>query len=215
MKIALMRSAVAGLIIVGFATASLAAAPGAAGGGAAAGGTAAATPMAKTVYDNVVTASTPKITLTSTSIKAGQTIADDFSQNGANKSPQLTWTAGPATTKAYVVVAQDTTTTNATPTQHWIIWNIPATLTSLPEGVALGVNPTSPAGAMQATAGGNAGYRGPKPPAGSVHNYVFQVFALDAPLAGLDTMVTAPMLVTAIMGHVVAAGSFSAPYTGK
>jgi len=113
------------------------------------------------------------------------------------------------------VVAQDTTTTNATPVQHWMMWNIPSTVTSLPEGVPVGVNPANPAGAMQATAGGNAGYRGPKPPAGSVHNYVFQVFALDTTLTGLDTMANAPMLIMAMMGHVVAAGSFSAPYTGK
>ena len=77
------------------------------------------------------------------------------------------------------------------------------------------MNPANPAGAMQATAGGNAGYRGPKPPAGSVHNYVFQVFALDTTLTGLDTMANAPMLIMAMMGHVVAAGSFNAPYTGK
>jgi Raf kinase inhibitor-like YbhB/YbcL family protein len=215
MSIALMKSAIASLMVVGLATASFAAAPGAAGGAAAPGAAPASTPMAKTVYDTLVTASTPKITLTSTSIKSGQPISDDFSQNGANKSPQLTWTAGPATTKAYVVVAQDTTTTNATPVQHWMMWNIPSTVTSLPEGVPVGVNPANPAGAMQATAGGNAGYRGPKPPAGSVHNYVFQVFALDTTLTGLDTMANAPMLIMAMMGHVVAAGSFNAPYTGK
>jgi Raf kinase inhibitor-like YbhB/YbcL family protein len=215
MKNALMKSAIAGLVIAGFATASLAAAPGAAGGGAAAGGAAAPVPMAKTVYDNLATANTAKITLTSTSIKAGQTIVDDYSQNGANKSPQLSWTAGPAATKSYVVVAQDTTTANATPIQHWILWNIPANVMSLPEGVPIGVNVANPAGAMQATAGGNAGYRGPKPPAGTVHNYVFQVFALDTTLTGLDTMVNAPALITAMTGHVLAAGSFSAPYTGK
>lgn len=68
---------------------------------------------------------------------------------------------------------------------------------------------------MQTTAGGNAGCRGPKPSAGTVHNYVFQVFALDTPLAGLDTMVNAPALIAALTGQVLAAGSFSSPHTGK
>jgi Raf kinase inhibitor-like YbhB/YbcL family protein len=219
MNFSVLKSAVLGLALAGLGGIAFAQAPATppAAGAPAAGAAGAATPapMAKTIYDNLVTAMTPKITLTSMSIKAGQTIPDAYSQNGANKSPQLTWTAGPATTKSYVVVAQDTTTANATPVQHWLMWNVPATVTSLPEGVPLGVSPASPAGATQATAGGNAGYRGPKPPAGMVHNYVFQVFALDTTLTGLDTMTNAPMLTMAMMGHVVAAGSLSAPYTGK
>ena len=56
---------------------------------------------------------------------------------------------------------------------------------------------------------------GPRPPAGTIHQYVFQVFALDNTLMGLETTVNAAMIQMAMMGHVVAAGSFTAPYTGK
>jgi Raf kinase inhibitor-like YbhB/YbcL family protein len=220
-KITLLKSAIAGVVTVGLATAALAAAAGGGGGGAAApaappaGTPGTVAPAAKTVYDNLVTATTPKLTLTSTSIKAGETIRDDFSQNGANKSPQLTWAAGPAATRSYVVIAQDITTNNPTPIQHWILWNIPANVTSLPEGLPVGVNVANPAGAMQATAGNTAGYRGPRPPAGTVHQYVFQVYALDTALMGLETTANAPAIQMAMMGHVLAAGSFAAPYTGK
>ncbi len=218
MKITAFKSAIAAVALAGFTAAAFAAAPAAPPAAPAAppaGTPGTVAPVAKTVYDALVTATTPKLTLTSTSIKEGVTIADTYSQNGANKSPQLAWTAGPATTKAYVVIAQDTTTTNATPVQHWIIWNIPADVKALPEGVPLGVTLDNPKGAMQATAGGNAGYRGPKPPAGTVHSYVYQVYALDAALSGLDTMANAAAITTAMTGHVVAAGKLTAPYTGK
>ena len=168
-----------------------------------------------TVFDDVTTSDTPKITLTSTSVTAGQAIADTYSQNGDNKSPQLSWAAGPASTKSYVVVVQDPIAGRPAPVQHWIIYDIPADVMTLPEDVAKEVSPGSPKGAMQATAGKAIGYRGPKPPAGQTHTYVFQVFATDQPLAVDAATVNAAMLTEALKGHVIAAGEFTAPYTGK
>jgi Raf kinase inhibitor-like YbhB/YbcL family protein len=169
----------------------------------------------KTVYDNVATSDTPQLTLTSSAITAGQPISDDYTQNGANKSPPLTWTAGPASTKAYVVVLQDPIAGRPMPAQHWIIFNIPADTTSLPEDVAKTANPDTPKGAVQATAGKATGFRGPKPPAGQTHTYVFQVFAIDQPLSVDAATVNAASLADAMKGRVVAAGELKAPYTGK
>jgi len=59
---------------------------------------------------------------------------------------------------------------------HWIVFKIPATATSLPEG-------SLPAGARQSQNGaGRKGYIGPCPPAGNVHHYEFRVSALRSPV---------------------------------
>jgi Raf kinase inhibitor-like YbhB/YbcL family protein len=203
----IIASALAAFAMAGLAglTAAGAAAPAAPAGA-----------VPKTVHDLAATAATPKLTLTSTSIKAGEPIADTYSQYGANKSPQLSWTAGPAATKSYVVVAQDPIAGRPAPVQHWIIYDIPATVTGLAEGLAVNAMPPEPKGAMQATAGNVAGYRGPRPPSGQTHTYVFQVFALDIDMLPVDmAKVDAAMLAEAMKGHVLAAGTLSAPYTAK
>jgi Raf kinase inhibitor-like YbhB/YbcL family protein len=222
MKKSLLRSALVGVALAGLAGIAFAQAPAAppAAGGAPAGGAAAPTVapdfIPKTIWDTVTDAKTAKITLTSADVKEGQPIADTFTQNGANKSPALTWTAGPAGTKAYVVATQDPYMGRPAPVQHWIIWNIPADTTMLPQGVPTTGTLDSPKGAIQATAGGAAGYRGPKPPAGQTHQYVYQVFALDAPLNVADpTKATADTIAAAMKGHVLAAGKLTAPYSGK
>jgi Raf kinase inhibitor-like YbhB/YbcL family protein len=222
MKVTLLRSAIAGIALASLAGIALAQAPAAPpAGGAPAGGAPAAPTVApdfipKTIWDTVTTASTPKLTLTSADIKEGQQVPDTFSQNGANKSPQLTWTAGPAGTKAYVVATQDPYMGRPTPVQHWIVWNIPADVTMLPQGVPTTATLDSPKGAVQATVGTAAGYRGPKPPAGQTHQYVYQVFALDGPLTVADpTKANADSIAALMKGHVLAAGKLTAPYAGK
>jgi phosphatidylethanolamine-binding protein (PEBP) family uncharacterized protein len=73
---------------------------------------------------------------------------------------------------------------------------------------------TDPTGAMQATVRDNSGYRGPRPPSGQTHNYVYQVFAIDAPLTMAAAEMNTDALITAIQGHVLAAGKLEAPFTG-
>jgi phosphatidylethanolamine-binding protein (PEBP) family uncharacterized protein len=100
---------------------------------------AAAAPLAqaqeipKTVFDIVAEHVTTMLDLTSTDIKAGEPIDVDYTGYGANKSPALTWNAGPAGTGAYVVVLQDPIAGRPAPNQHWIIYNIPAGVTALPQ----------------------------------------------------------------------------------
>ena len=94
---------------------------------------------------------------------------------GNNISPQLSWKNAPAGTRAFAVIAFDTTASFA----HWGIYNISSSTTSLPENTGAG---RSPFGVTAYSDFGKPGYGGPCPPPGLNHRYVFTVFALDGPV---------------------------------
>ncbi|MBK6685777.1 MAG: YbhB/YbcL family Raf kinase inhibitor-like protein [Deltaproteobacteria bacterium] len=101
---------------------------------------------------------------------------------GDNISPNLTWTNGPAGTQSYAVVVRDT---DARVPQfpegiiHWVIYNIPATVHTLPEGIPGAFTVAAPAGARQANIQGSGffGYFGPCSPT-RVNTYVWTVHAM-------------------------------------
>jgi Raf kinase inhibitor-like YbhB/YbcL family protein len=96
---------------------------------------------------------------------------------------------------------------------HWVAWNIPASLTSLPEGLQQQPRLTEPDGLLQGkTSRGAVGYFGPRPPVGDAeHHYHFQIFALD-------TMLSTPpgaerdQVLGALNGHVLAKGELIGKY---
>jgi Raf kinase inhibitor-like YbhB/YbcL family protein len=125
---------------------------------------------------------------------------------GTNVSPELDWTAGPSGTMSYAVVLTDMSNNLV----HWAIWNIPASVRSLPAMLASDATLTSPAGAMQASFNtSNHGYTGPCP-SGSLHTYQFQAHALGvATVSGLTTSSTPAQAKTAILAASLASGSLS------
>src|SRR5262249_24212550 len=91
----------------------------------------------------------------------GGQIPVKFTQAGEQISPELKWTNVPAGTQSFVVnmLDPDVSIQRGTETQpHWIVWNIPATATGLPEGVKAGAE--LPDGTRQISASG-PNYRGP------------------------------------------------------
>ncbi|MGW2152554.1 YbhB/YbcL family Raf kinase inhibitor-like protein [Nonomuraea sp. NPDC001699] len=95
-----------------------------------------------------------------------------------NESPPLTWNGGPAGTRGYALVMRDLDNNNLI---HWVIYDIPAGVTSLPQNVEHAYRPATPAGARQVYYRGSAslyGYQGPCSP-WSVNTYQFTVHALD------------------------------------
>ena len=98
--------------------------------------------------------------------------------NGQNISPALDWANAPAGTKSFAVTAYDPDAPTGSGWWHWVMYNIPATTTSLPAGAGGGRN--APRGSVQGnTDFGSKGYGGPCPPAGDrPHHYHFKVFAL-------------------------------------
>ena len=97
---------------------------------------------------------------------------------GQNISPALNWSNAPAGTKSFAVTAYDPDAPTGSGWWHWVMYNIPASVTSLPAGAGNGRD--APRGSQQGrTDFGSKGYGGPCPPAGDKpHHYHFTVFAL-------------------------------------
>ena len=129
---------------------------------------------------------------------------------GEDLSPPLAWSGLPDGTRQLAVIGQDHGAGNPPPWVHWIIYNIPATATGLPEGIPFDPTDSMPPDLTGATQGSNGWglsmYRGPAPPGGTVHHYDFAVFALDAEL-DLPSGLTRAELLAAIEGHVIGQGN--------
>jgi Raf kinase inhibitor-like YbhB/YbcL family protein len=158
-------------------------------------------------------AQTAPLTLTIAGFPDGGDIPVKFTQAapgvapGEGTSPAMTWTNAPAGTQSFVLnmrdfdVARNKTTEDQA---HWVVWNIPATATGMPEGVPRGSQLTD--GSFQISATGPV-YRGPGAPAtGPRHHYMFELFALDIKLdvqAGADAFETRARVMQAIQGHIL------------
>jgi Raf kinase inhibitor-like YbhB/YbcL family protein len=157
-----------------------------------------------------------RIVVQSPAMTTGQMMARDFSPDGRNVSPPLTWGPLPAGTRQLVVICQDHGAGNPPPWVHWLVYNIPATARGLPEGMPIDRADPMPAGLEGATHGNNswnlAMYRGPAPPAGTVHDYDFTVLALNAEL-NLPSGLTRAEVLEAVAGHVIGQGNMVPTYT--
>src|SRR6202008_4216046 len=68
-----------------------------------------------------------KIVVDSPAMKAGQMMARDYTPDGQNVSPPLTWTNVPSGTRELAVVCEDFDAGNPPPWVHWVIYKIPPT----------------------------------------------------------------------------------------
>ena len=155
------------------------------------------------------------IVVASPVLRTGELIPRDHSPDGRNLSPPIVWSNLPAGTRQLAVICQDHGAGNPPPWVHWIIYNIPATATGLPEGIPFDPLDPMPAEIAGAVQGNNSWglpmYRGPAPPAESLHHYHFAVYALDTELdlpPGLDR----DELLAAIDGHVIGEGALVPVY---
>jgi Raf kinase inhibitor-like YbhB/YbcL family protein len=143
----------------------------------------------------MVDAAAAKFQVSSPDIKPGAAIDEKFVFNsggctGANTSPALWWSGAPEGTKSFVVTVYDPDAPTGSGFWHWVMFNIPASVTSLPEGA--GTPGKEPAGATQVENDyGTVGYGGPCPPKGDTHRYIFTVFALKADRLDLPAKVHA------------------------
>jgi Raf kinase inhibitor-like YbhB/YbcL family protein len=105
-----------------------------------------------------------RVGLTSADFTDGGTIPRDLSCQGQQRMPALSWTAAPPTTAEFELTVEDPDAPGG-PFAHWVVTGIPATATSIP-----------------ATGATDNGWRGPCPPAGPAHHYVFTLYAVSRPL---------------------------------
>jgi Raf kinase inhibitor-like YbhB/YbcL family protein len=148
------------------------------------------------------------LTVTSKSFAATNNVVPvEYSCDGSNRSPALTWSAPPEGTKSIAIVVEDPDAPNGS-FVHWVVYDIKADTQTLPEafdpnknGARAGINDNQ-----------TDTYYGPCPPSQEMHRYVFRVFALDAELplpAGKDKAA----LYAAMRGHVLADGALIATFS--
>jgi Raf kinase inhibitor-like YbhB/YbcL family protein len=149
--------------------------------------------------------------LTSPAFGEGETIPTAnvcTSGGGSNLSPVLSWTAGPSGTQSYAVVMRDLDFQSGF--LHWVIWDIPASTMTLPEGIENVYQPSAPAGSKQAPFNQSlVGYLGPCSP-NSVNTYQFTVYAIgSATLSGLSQSSSKQEAAAAIEAAAIASASLS------
>lgn len=150
--------------------------------------------------------------VTSHAIQEGHSISEkqvfnSFGCKGANVSPDLAWSAGPAGTKYYAVTMYDPDAPTGSGWWHWVVFNIPASVKSLQAGGK------APEGAIESrTDFGKPGYGGPCPPEGDKpHRYIVKVYALKDKVP-LDADAPGAMVGFNLNQLKLAEGTLSAKY---
>jgi Raf kinase inhibitor-like YbhB/YbcL family protein len=123
-----------------------------------------------------------RFAVTSPAFAEGARISARYTADGADVSPPLSWSGAPEGTVAFALIMDDPDAPRGTWT-HWVLYDLPAARTALPEGVATRETPSDLGGAKQGLNDfRKVGYGGPAPPPGPAHHYRFTLYALDAPL---------------------------------
>jgi len=154
-----------------------------------------------------------KLTVSSPAFAAGERIPKQYTGEGADLSPPLTWSAGPAGTAEYALIMDDPDAPGQT-WVHWVLYKIPPATTALKEGVPTDEALTDPPGARQGVNSSRAlGYHGPMPPPGhGTHHYHFKVYALGRAIS-LAAGATKPQLLDAMRGQILAEGELVGTYS--
>jgi Raf kinase inhibitor-like YbhB/YbcL family protein len=141
--------------------------------------------------------------ITSMAFADGTKIANKYRCTGP--SPDLRWSGAPAAAKSFAIVLKDVTPGVSNGFLHWVMYDIPASVSSLDEGLPVGAAPAQPAGAKQAPIwNGTLGFNGPCAPSGT-NTYELTLYAEDvASLPGLSASSTGASVVSAIDAHELA-----------
>lgn len=125
---------------------------------------------------------------------------------GKDISPQLDWSGAPEGTKSYAVTVYDPDAPTMSGFWHWAVANIPATVTSLPEGAGDDTGSGLPGPAVQLPGDARATrFVGGAPPAGhGPHRYVITVHALDVDDIGVPADSTPAFLGFTMASHILA-----------
>src|SRR5262252_6382467 len=157
--------------------------------------------------------------LESPTIKPGATLTEaqvfnSFGCSGKNLSPALQWSGAPAGTKSFALTLYDPDAPTGSGWWHWVVFNIPASATSLAEGAGTADGAQLPAGTVQGrTDFGAPGFGGACPPPGDKpHRYIFTVYALKADKLDIPAGGTAALVGFMINANKLASATFTAKY---
>ena len=140
-------------------------------------------------------------------------IPKQYTCEGADISPPLSWSGAPQGTRSFALIVDDPDAPDPRAPRmtwvHWVVHNIPAEARGLPEGATPGRG--LPAGAVQGLNDWKRpDYGGPCPPIGR-HRYFHKLYAVDAVLTGLERPTKAQLL-DALKGHVLAEAQLVGTY---
>ena len=148
--------------------------------------------------------------LSSPSFAHETAIPAKHTSDGADVSPALRWSGVPEGTKSVVLVVDDPDAPDPRSPRmtwvHWVLYDIPPTVSSLPEGV----NVESIGAKQGVNDWGVEGYRGPSPPIGR-HRYFHKLYALDRVLPDLGRA-DKRAVERAMAGHVLAQATLIGTY---
>ena len=178
--------------------------------------------MATLLAGGAVAAQAGGFTLSSPTVKPGSTLTEaqvfkGFGCEGKNISPALKWSGAPSGTKSYAITVYDPDAPTGSGWWHWVVYNLPASATELPEGAGGADGKGLPAGAVQGrTDFGAAGFGGACPPAGDKpHRYIFTIYALKTDKIEAPADGTAALVGFMINANKLDKASFEAKYGRK
>ncbi len=149
------------------------------------------------------------LVISSPSLADGAEIHTKFTCDGADISPAVHWSGSPAGTRSFALIADDPDAPAGVWT-HWVLFDLPASTTALPENVPK-VEELSTGGRQGRNDFRKIGYGGPCPPPGKPHRYFFKLYALDHPL-GLRAGASKQEVEAAMQGHILAEAKLTGRY---
>ncbi len=155
------------------------------------------------------TSNAVKFNLSSPAFTDSGPIAQKYTCQGDDLSPELDWSDAPANTRSFALILEDPDAPGGTFT-HWVLFDIPADQKQLAEGAGLD-NTGGSIGVSGGNSSGRIGYMGPCPPSGT-HRYYFHLYALDAPSLNLKSGASRSDVESAMKSHVIGTADMMGRY---
>lgn len=159
-------------------------------------------------------------TVTSEEFQDGGALPEAQVHAGGNRSPQLSWSGFPEGTRSFAVTCYDPDAPTGSGFWHWVLFDLPASVTELPAGAGGADGAGLPAGAVHVRNDyGTLDFGGAAPPPGDgPHRYVFTVYAVDQEKLGPDESATPAqvgfMLRFHALGRAQLVGEYEVPAEG-
>jgi hypothetical protein len=138
--------------------------------------------------------------LVSPALQDGAPIPEIYARDGANLSPPLAWSDPPRGTRSFLLIAEDTTSSDGI-FRHWAMYDLAPSARDIPEGAGDG---SAGMGRIGVNDFGRRRYDGPQPPPGDgPHHYHFRLAALDTPRLDVPSNADGQALLDAARAHLI------------